>query len=75
MPMHLMQLMHFSRMVSVALIQVDIIDLMAEIDLLKFSLQSFNQYICHSSCSSSRAEMNTVMSHILIPVLKQFLMQ
>ena len=54
----------------VSLIQVDVIDLMAEIDLLKFSLQSFNQYICHSSRSSCRAEMNTVMSHILISVFK-----
>ena len=31
--------------------------------------------LCHSSCSSCRAEMNAVMSHILILVLQQFLMQ
>ena len=60
---------------DVCLIQVDVINLMAEIDLLKFSLQSFNQYICHFSCSSCRTEMNAVMSHILILVSQQFLMQ
>lgn len=53
----------------VALIHVDVINLMTEIDLLIFSLQSFNQDVCYSSCSSSRAEMNTIMSHAFTVLL------